>query len=211
MIADNFRQAKKPVFNLNELKLTKPRRVTLLALMESSNRRIYYTSQKEWGTTSDKDKFGAKVVELTPEGLLKSVFKTHGRHVNNLFNAGLLEIDRDIKGLHPRIVVFKLAIKGMELRALRSKALFGHVVRVTKVSLNELAQSHGLKLDYNSTRGIFEVEPIQAPENSTSDNKSYIFQNSRGEPVTRYNDMSMAEWDDFFFQKVKSMALNPID
>ncbi|EGQ7810329.1 hypothetical protein I6Y99_004372 [Vibrio parahaemolyticus] len=205
MIADEFRQAKQPdKVDLNSIRLTKFARELLSDLMESSDRRIYYTPQKEWGfKAKDEFSFGAKIVSITKVGTLENIKKTNVRQVRALFYAGIIKVDSEIK-LHPRIVVFKLAIPLNDIRELRSKAILRHVDKVTKKNLTNLALVYGLKVEYHKVRRLFSVEPLDGNNDMPC---SYIFESPEGHPVTGYNDMTMVEWDEVFFNKAKAFGI----
>lgn len=174
--------------------------------MESSDRRLYYTPQKEWGLKADGNEFGCKIIDITPVGSIRDVFKCHGRHVSALFNSGLIEVDRDIKGLSSRVVIFKLAVKKNELRQLRTQALFGGVERVKKTNLEELARSYQMTLGYDFSRRLFTLTPVN--KNAVRANAAYyLFTTIDNKPLTAYNNMSMLEWDELFFSKSKEMDL----
>ncbi|HHY0551887.1 TPA: hypothetical protein ACVU5P_004206 [Vibrio parahaemolyticus] len=207
MIADEYRQAKQPEkVDLNSIKLTAMARELLSDLMESSDRRLFYTPQQEWGHKAhDEFTYGAKLIALTKLGTFENIRKTNRSHINCLFDAGLIKVDNDIRP-HPRIVIFKLATPQTHtaMRELRAKVILKHIDKVTKVRLQELARVYGLDIEYSNVRRLFSIAPLNADEKHP---RSYIFESAKGEPVTGYNDLTMVEWDELFYQKAKALGL----
>lgn len=205
MKSDFFKQVPLKPLNIEGIKAGNKTKVVLSLLFKDRGLHALYSPAAEWGASPNKPSYiGARIVRVNSVGNVEVVYKTHASIINDLYNNGVLEVDRETPSPHRRVVLFKLSSQAFAAqRDMNRKLFLEGKTRVFMDDVNDLADTYGLRLEYSPLYGSFRV--VRSDGVKICDDE-YINTNPRGELVRRLNHMTLLEWDDVlyeFSQKLK--------
>lgn len=219
MLADKFNKKPLKPFNLNGLKAkkgngcTKGVRNLLCDWLYHDGLVISYAPSNEFASHSVfKLYLGGWVVEFVPEiqkfCQVKPLYKINFRIINQLYEAGILEVRTDLKRPHQRFIMFSWSKEAIENRRdIMRNYILNDEMQVTTPRLGLVANLYGLSVQFVSSRRAFEITRANGeaiPKGKTS--RTWIFSNNAGDPVSKLNDMSILEWEDVCYHVAKRIG-----
>ncbi len=199
MLAEQYHKMGAKPFDIKALQCTKSVRDFLCDYLSDSDIVISYAPRVEFGgSTAFQWVIGGWVCEQDKDRrLVAPKVRVNYRVIRSLFDAGFLRVRTDLKPLHVRSVLFSWT---KEAQTYQREIIRAHILSekhgVSVKLVDALAAYYGVKMTYIPSRGLFEIlrltgEPI--PKGKSS--RTCVLANSEGEPVNRYKDMKIHEWE----------------
>lgn len=214
MLSEKY--AKKPLMPLNFKKLacSKGVRNFLCDWLFHDGLVLSYAPSNEFAKRGGFQFYlGGWVVEFKPDieryCPVKPLYKVNFRVIRQLYEAGVLEVRLDLKRPHPRFILFTWSKEALaERREILRRYIIGSDGLVTAAKLDAVASVYGLKANYIPSRSAFEIckaDGSHIPKGKTP--RTWIFSNEAGEPVSKLNDMKLAEWEDVLYHVAKRIGI----
>lgn len=200
-VAEEYLKKDQPPYDLSKVPNTKAVRNFLCDNLFNDDLLISHAPANEFGSSRSYQWLtGTYICDYNKAGnTIDPRERIHFRTVKALFDAGVLRVNRNIRSPHLKCVVFEwnagIKRKRRELLVYRA---FGEVGAATQERVSTIAAMYGLQVHLNINRGLFEIllgekgEPLHLGKAQ----RSYLFENAAGQPMTGWRDMSFAEWEE---------------
>lgn len=207
MLLDDFKKRPKKLFHLPSLNPTRGVAHFLMDFLMRDDVIITYTPHEEFtNLTQYAEYLGAWVSVIKEDGSIKGIQASHFRIINALYKSGFLRLDSEVQTPVKNMIVLRWTDEAISSRRKIAKEIILPKRQANSKIVERLALSYGVKMRYIRDRGLFEaitLDDESIPSHRLRMARSIPVSNQEGNPVTRYRDLTLAEWDEFLFQSAK--------
>lgn len=200
-LTSDYRKMHSFPLDLSKLHRTKRAKAALLKMFCNDHVRFLFSPLSENGGKKEKPFLtGTHLVSIDGAKFLYSISVEDGRILNNLFDAGLIEVDCDTPAPSAKMVIFKLS---EEVRVTKRREVYRYVVladmkRILMQDLRALASAYGLDVKHKKIYRLFKITKKDGSRLCRDD--SLTHHPITNEPIYKQSDLTMLEWDDLFYK-----------
>lgn len=164
------------------------------------NSRILYCPSQSWTKAAMPEHYGTMMV--TVEGTkFTQCQKFYGKVFDDLFNAGIVQVDTDIPTPNSNTVIFRLSDAVLiNRREGYRRLILQNIHLVTHSSVGRIAAIYGVKVIYDKRAKFFRVCNLDDSKICINDYVTKPDAKGIALPITHIQQMTLIEWDDVFFR-----------
>lgn len=207
MMSEEFIKADQPAIDIHKMPQSKGIRNFFCMHLYDDNMLISYAPTQEFGaSTTYRWLTGGRICDYDRAGnTILPKGKVNLRIIRSLFDAGIIKVNRSIRTPHIRCVVFEWNTGVKKYRRqllLRYVMSTGEKSQPTAEKIGVMASLYGLAVEYRREQGLFEVVRATSRQGIPigESKRTYIFMNKSGDPVTKWGDMSISEWEETIYE-----------